>query len=45
MLWGLGLSDWGSLSGRPVTHLFFQLVQMVLVPLGAADVTGDGGWG
>lgn len=48
---GLGLRDWGSLVGRPVTHLFFQLVPVPLMPLGAPDLVGmaqkgeDGGLG
>lgn len=35
MPWSLGSKDWGSFSGRTITHIFFRLVQVVLVSLGA----------
>lgn len=38
MTWVLWPRNWGSLSGIPVTDLFFQLVQVVLVPFGAVDL-------
>lgn len=41
MPWSLGPRDWGCLSGRPVTHLLFQLLQVLFVSLGAADLLGD----
>lgn len=41
MPWSLGPRDWGCLSGRPVTHLFFQLLQVLFVSLGTADLLGD----
>lgn len=28
--WGLGSENWGTSVGRPVTHLFFQLVWVTL---------------
>lgn len=42
LFWGLRPRDWGSLAEGPATHFFFHLVQVVLVPLGAADLKGDG---
>lgn len=42
MPWGFGPGDWGSLVGGPVTHLSFQLVQMVLAPIRGADDAVDG---
>lgn len=38
MTWVLWPKNWVSLFGLPVTDLFFQLVQVVLVPLGAVDL-------
>lgn len=38
MTWVLWPRNWGNLSGIPVTDLFFQLEQVVLVPLGAVDL-------
>lgn len=37
--WSLGHKDWGSLAGRPITHLLFQVV---LVPIESVDVVGEG---
>lgn len=34
--------EWDSPTGRPVSHLFPQLVQVVPMPLEAADAVGDG---
>lgn len=39
--WGLWTRDLGSLAGKQVTHLFFHLVQVVRVSLGAVGLAGD----
>ena len=41
----LGPRYWGSLAGSLVTHLIFQLVKVLLVSIGAADVVGVVGQG
>lgn len=38
---GLGPRDWGNLGRRPITNLFFQLVQEVLLSLGIVDLARD----
>lgn len=40
--WGFGPGDWGSLSGGPVTYLFYHVVWVVLAPIGTANVVVNG---
>lgn len=39
--WCLRPRDCGNLAGIPVIHLFFQLVQVVIVPLGTNNIVED----